>query len=342
MANIFQGTVAPDVNTTKSNVTEAPQYFTDYLSSIAGAGQEALDRPNDQLVAPLTALQTQGYAAVPGAATAYQPGLAAAEQTAGQAAQGITPQNIQGMMNPYTHNVVDEMERLSQQNVQRNLMPAMKAGFVGTGGLGSSRYATALGQSMSDVQKDLTGQQYGALSKGYSEALQAALNNAQLQNQVAQTQGNLAKSEQELGLTGAGAMTKAGAEQQTYNQALIDAPLKQATNTAALLRGYQVPTSVTEKYTGPLAGVYGSSPLSQITGLGAMVGSGLSGSTNAAGQTTQGWMKTLWDQFGKSVTGDGAQQPMQTPEITGQLPTSPIDAPWYTPPEMPASEAPAP
>ena len=103
------------------------------------------------------------------------------------------PQMVGQYMNPYTQNVVDEMARLSQQNVQRNLLPTMKAGFVGTGGLGSQRYAGALGQSMADIQTGLTGQQYGALSKGYSEALKGALDEAQLQNLAAQTQGKLAQ-----------------------------------------------------------------------------------------------------------------------------------------------------
>jgi len=71
MADIFQGTVAPDVNTTRTTGTTAPQYYTDYLSGLAGAGNAALNRPAGELVAPMTALQQQGYAAIPGAATAY-------------------------------------------------------------------------------------------------------------------------------------------------------------------------------------------------------------------------------------------------------------------------------
>jgi len=294
MANIFTGTVAPDVNTAKTSTTQAPQFFTDYLSGIAGAGGTALNKTPDQLVAPLTALQQQGYAGVPTAATAYKPQLSTAEQTAANAS-GVNAGDIQRFMNPYTQNVVDEMGRLQQQNIQRNLMPQLKAGFVGTGGLGSQRYANALGQTAADWQSNLTGQQYGALSSGYKNALDAALSEAQLQNQVAQTQGELASREQALGLAGTGAMTKAGAEQQAYEQAKINAPLTNATNVAALLKGYQVPTSVTETYKGPMAGVYGTSPLSQLTGLGALIGSGLSGTTNAAGATTPGWLSTLWD-----------------------------------------------
>jgi len=227
----------------------------------------------------MTALQQQGYAAIPGAATAYQPGLAAAQQTVSGVAQGLTPEKIQSLMNPYTSGVVNEMERLQQQNIQRNLMPQLKAGFVGSGGLGSQRYANALGQTASDLQSNLLGAQTGALQQGYSQALQAALNEGQMQTEAAKLQGNLGAQEQTLGLTGAGAMTKGGAEQQAFEQAKINAPLTQATNVSNLMKGYSVPSSTTEKYTGPLPGAYGLSPLSQVTGLGSLVGSGLGSTT---------------------------------------------------------------
>jgi len=291
MPDIFQGVVAPDVNTTKTTASTAPQYLTDYYSDIASAGSKAMGRDPNQMVSPLTNLQNQGYAAVPGAATSYQPGLSNAEQTAGMAAKGMSPEAIQSFMNPYTHNVVDEMGRLQQQNIQRNVMPQLKAGFVGTGGLGGQRYANALGQSSADMQSTLTGQQYGALSSGYKDAMTNAYNQANLQNQVAQTQGTLAGQEQALGLAGAGALTKAGAEQQAYNQSIIDAPLKTAANAAALMKGYTIPTTSTETYKGPMAGVYGSSPLSQISGLGALLGSGFN-EKSGWGNRFLDWLKT--------------------------------------------------
>lgn len=315
MADMFTGVVAPDVNTTKTTATTAPDYFTDYLTDIANAGTAAVAKPASELVAPLTTMQTQGYAAVPGAATSYQPGLAAAGKTAASAA-GVNQGDINQFMNPYTHNVVDEMARLSQQNVQRNLLPTMKAGFVGSGGLGSSRYATALGQGLADTQTNLTGQQYGALSSGYKSAVDQAIQNAQLENQAAQTQANIAGKEQEYGLAGANAMTKAGAEQQAFEQAKIDAPLKTATNAAALLKGYTIPTSSTEKFTGPMAGVYGNSPLSQISGLSTLFGS--------AFNANNGWGKQFIDFLGKQIGGissggsgntggDGSYTPIEEP-----------------------------
>jgi hypothetical protein len=306
MADIFQGSALPDIKETETTATKAPDYFTDYLSGIAGAGEAALSRTPDQLVAPLTEMQKQGYGAVTEAAGAYKPQLTTASQTAANAS-GVSSQDISKFLNPYTQNVVDEMGRLQGQNIQRNLMPQLKGAFVGTGGLGGQRYANALGQTAADLQTNLTGQQYGALSAGYKTALDAAMSEAQLQNQVAQTQGTLAGKEQELGLTGAGALTKAGAEQQAYEQAKIDAPLKNATNAAALLRGYQVPATVERTFVGPKAGTYGLSPLSQITGITTLLGSGLSDAvkTNADGSVTvsPGWLSALGKKLG---IGDNA------------------------------------
>ena len=154
MADMFTGVVAPDVNTTKTVATKAPDYFTDYLSGLASAGDTAMSRPADQMVAPLTAMQTAGYAAVPTAATAYQPGLTAAQQTATKAA-GVDSSDISNFMNPYTTNVVNEMGRLSDQNVQRNILPQLKGSFVGSGGFGGQRFANATGQSLADINSNL-------------------------------------------------------------------------------------------------------------------------------------------------------------------------------------------
>ena len=312
MADIFQGSALPDIKETETSVTKAPDYFTEYLTNVAGVGSGALgtvdpttglvtkQKTGDELVADLDPYQTKGYNAVETAADAYKTGLTDAKATATNAS-GVSSGDINKFLNPYTQNVVNEMGRLQSQNIQRNLMPQLKGQFVGTGGLGGQRYANALGQSASDLQTTLTGQQYGALSSGYKSALDAAMQEAQLQNQVAGTQGTLAGKEQELGLTGAGAMTKAGAEQLAYNQAKIDAPLKNATNVAALLRGYQMPTTVTRDFKGPKAGTYGLSPLSQITGITSLLGSGLSDAvkTNADGTVTvtPGWISALTKKF---------------------------------------------
>jgi hypothetical protein len=294
MASLTQGSPLPDVNTTTAQTTTAPQYYTDYLSNLATAGNTATAMDPTKMVAGFDQMQTKGFEGVQPAAEAYKPGLSAAEQTANTAAGGLTSSNINALMNPYTSNVVDEMARLQQQNVQRNVLPGLKAAFAGTGGSGSQRFANVTGQTLADLQSNLTGQQQGALSQGYSQALQAALQNLQLQNQAATTQGNLAAQEQNLGLTGAQAMLNAGAQKQALEQAKIDAPLKQASNAAALLRGYNVPTSTTQTYKGPMPGAYSASPLQQIAGLATLFASGAGGTSAASGVS-----KVLSDLYNK-------------------------------------------
>ena len=269
--SVFQGGALPDVRTTTSVNPNAPDYYTNYLKTISDTGINQMNLPASQLVAGFSPLQQQAFAQLPNVANAYKPALTSAISTASQGAAGITPQSIQSMLNPYTKNVVDEMTRLTNQNVQRNLVPQLKGAFVGSGGLGGQRYANATGQAMADVQSNLTGQQQGALSSGYTQALQAALQNAQQKTSAAQTQGMLAKTQQDLGLAGINAQLGAGAQQQALEQARINAPLQNAINASALMRGYNVPIGTTETFLGPKAGVYAQSPLSQVAGSSALV-----------------------------------------------------------------------
>lgn len=313
--SLTQGSPLPDVTQTTTRTDNAPDYYTKYLSDLSTAGQAAVARSPTQSVAGYDPLQVAGYSGLPGAATSYQPTLQAAQDTAAQAAQGITPERIQALMNPYTSNVVDEMARLSQQNVQRNLLPTMKAGFVGTGGLGSQRYAGALGQSMADIQAGLTGQQYGALSKGYSEALKGALDEAQLQNLTAATQGKLAQTELDTGLSSMGALTKAGAERQAYQQSLLDAPLKTATAASGLMRGYTVPQSQVEQFVGPKADLYQKSPLANTLGIMSMLGATKEGT---AGNNLLNWIGGKFSNFDPSTFFSGGGGGLTQAEIDYQ------------------------
>ena len=308
--SIFEGTAPPNVDTTKSTATTAPGFYTDYLTGLAGAGTQALNRSPAELVAGFSPLQQQAFGNVQNAATSYQPQLQAAQDTASQGAQGITQQNIQNYLNPYTQNVVGEMGRLNQQSLNQNLLPNLKAGFVGTGAGGSQRNAGALAQFLAQNQANLTGQQAGELSKGFSTALSAAGQQSQLQNQAAQVQAQLAAQQQQLGLAGNKAIMDVGAQQQALDQARINAPLTQATNAAQLMRGYTVPTSTTELYHGPAA-AYGPSPLAQISGLGSLLGSGFN--------TSGGWGNKLLNMVGNKFSDSMLDQRVNMPSDITQM-----------------------
>jgi len=164
------------------------------------------------------------------------------------------------------------------------------------------------------MQRNLMGQQYGALSQGYGNALKAAMDELNLQNQAAQVQGKLAEMEQSLGLTGAGALSKAGAEKQAYEQAKLDFPMKTATDAAALMRGFQVPTTQTEKFVGPKAGMYQTSPLSNILGVLSTIGGikGGSAGDKLIGSVLSGFKDLFsggegggfnWEEWAKTASG---------------------------------------
>jgi hypothetical protein len=152
-------------------------------------------------------------------------------------------------------------------------MPQLKGGFVGSGALGSQRYANALGQTMGDVNTNLLQEQNKARSAGYQSALDAALREMSGQTQAGQMLGTLGAQEQQAATTGLKTGADIGAIEQAQNQAIINAPTTMAGNVAQILRGYTYPTVTTEKYDGP-ASSYGPSVLSQIGGLGSLVAAG--------------------------------------------------------------------
>jgi hypothetical protein len=281
---ITQGSPLPNITSTETQVDTPPGYYTNYLTSLSQAGQNATARTGLSGIAAYDPLQDLGYTKFEDAAKSYKSGLTDAKATLDRAAKGVTADRAKALLSPYTSNVVNEMERLQQQSLQRSVLPTLKAGFVGTGGLGGQRYAGALGQAMSDAQRNLLGQQAAALESGYTEALRAALGELPYLTQAGQQQAQVAKMEQDLGLIGAGALTKAGAERQAYQQSLLDYPLKTAVSASGLLRGYQVPIDRVATRVGPgQAGQYQKSDLDNILGVLSLIGSAYGGTTGAGG-----------------------------------------------------------
>lgn len=278
MASLFQGDAPPNVETFRETAAKAPDYLTKYLEGVASAGQTALAKPADQLVAPLSSLQTQAIDYAPTALMRYQTPMDAA-LTAGQAGAGIDQADINKFYNPYEAAVTEDMATRSAQNVQRNLLPQLKAGFVGSGGLGSQRYAGALGQTLGDANTALLQEQNKAKMAAYQSSLDAALREMSGQTQAGQMLGTLGAQEQQAATTGLKSAADIGAIEQAQQQAEINAPLTNATNVAALMRGYTYPTVTTETYKGP-ASSYGPSILSQIGGLGSLIAAGTNNSNS--------------------------------------------------------------
>ena len=287
---LFQGEAPPNVQTTRETAAVAPQYLTDYLTQLAQQGQQALGTKDPttgaytaptqaQLttagtpyVAPLSQLQKDVAAYAPEVLKRYQAPMDEAYDV-GKEATGVSQADISKFYNPYENAVIGGMGVQSANNFQRNVMPQLKAGFVGSGGLGGQRYANALGQTVGDTNATLLQEQNKGRAAGYQSALDAALREMSGQTQATQALGTLGAQEQQAASTGLKTQADIGAIEQAQNQALINAPTTMAGNVAQILRGYTYPTVTTEKYDGP-ASSYGPSVLSQIGGLGSLIAAG--------------------------------------------------------------------
>lgn len=241
MANLLQSS--------QTQATTAPQYFTDYLSNLASAGKAATDpttgaqyvgaQPLQQQAFQMTGqnvgkfqtpitqaeqLATQaGNTNVTGAA---QPYLAGASQSGGlQAAVPYlnkatqSPAELaQQYMNPFINTAVQSMSDVAQRNIRNNLAPQATAAAVGSGQFGSQRGAQVQGQVTANAQQDLNSQIQQLLASGYGQALQAGTaQNANL-GQLGSTAGNLGQQQANLlGQLGSTAATAAANQGQLQN-----------------------------------------------------------------------------------------------------------------------------
>jgi hypothetical protein len=174
---------------------------------------------------------------------------------------------------------------------------------------------------MSDAQRNLLGQQSDALQSGYTEALRVALNELPYLTQAGQQQAQAAKLQQDLGLIGTGALTKAGAERQKYEQSLLDFPLANAVTASGLMRGYQIPTTQTSTKVGPgTQGQYQQSDLQNILGVLSLIGATQGGTTGAAGNALGVGTKFIFDKLKALFSGlGGARYTVDPTEFTGGL-----------------------
>ena len=189
-------------------------------------------------------------------------------------------------MNPYQSNVVDEMGRLTNRNVQENVLPALGAAATGSGQFGSRRQQQVTGQTLRDIQNDLTGRQYQALAGGYDTATKAAQADLSRQLQAGQGLTQLGQEQYQTGTGGLSTLYNMGANEQKLGQAALDYPMIQAQNYAKLLAGQNIPQGSIKQTTAPgTQGQFGISPLAQIGSLGSILYSLYNGDQNAAATT---------------------------------------------------------
>lgn len=318
----WQGAAAPDVNTTTATTTTAPAWYNNFLSGLAGTGQAAVEQGG---VAGFSDLQKQVFGQAPGAVTAGQGALSTAVNTATGVAGTPTIDMISQYMNPYTQQVIGEVGRLGQQNWENKIAPGATAGAVGSGQFGSTRGMNVYGNLAREVNRDITGQQGTLLQSGFNDALKAAQAQQTLDLQAAQQLGQLSGQQYTQSTGGLDVLNKLGAQQQALEQAKLNYPMSALGQVSNLIKGYTVPTSVTQKYTGPMPGAYAKSPAELLGGLTA--GAGALFTPGASGVAPyKGITEGIKDIGGLLGIGGGG-----TPVYSGQ--NLPDGTPIYTKPD---------
>ena len=218
MANMLQSA--------QTQATQAPSFYTDYLSNIASKAQGFLPGgANAPQFVGAQPLQQKAFEAACTTAGTYQPFVQAGQQYLGQSAgtditgaaqpfleagtrasplcaarpliNTATCLNLGCLagqyMNPFVRNAVSCLADIGMRNIRTNLSPLATAAAVGSGQFGSQRGAQVLGQVQSNAMRDLNSQIANMLTSGYGQALTAA---GQKQSALGQLAGTTASAQQ--------------------------------------------------------------------------------------------------------------------------------------------------
>lgn len=306
------GTATPAVKDAQGNVI-TPGSFTPKTGEELIASRPDYLRNLQQGIDPATGKEyTSGSLPSLGNLQTYQGTMqdaASLAKTAGQSigltydqkGNPIFSDALKSFYDPFKQQVIDEMQRQSDINLQRSILPSLKALGISSGQGGSSRMRSIGGQALADIASNLQAQQTAARSKGFETALDAALKQQQQQGQIAGTLGTIGTGEAAATRGALNTLADIGGQDVTYEQSKIDAPLTRAANVAALMRGYSYPTTTTETYKGP-GTIYGPSKFQQITGTGALISSLFpQGGQGIGSQAVKGLKDYLAEQQSKNL-----------------------------------------
>lgn len=240
-------------------------------------------------IAGFTPTEQAGFGAVKEAAGAFKPSLAEAGEALGKAG-GISgmgaaqpylagaattfPQAVGQYMSPYTENVVNRIADVGLRQLREKLLPEVGEEFIKAGqfgvGPGSSRMGEFGARALRDVQEAVLSEQAKALESGYKTAgelygadvsrmadlarISGGLGAQDVQGllSLAGKYGELGTAAQQLGLTGAKAITGTGEAEREMQQANLNLayqdflrqqgyPAEQAKFLSGMLQGVRLP-----------------------------------------------------------------------------------------------------
>jgi hypothetical protein len=272
MADITQGALLPSTISTKQTQATVPEFYQNYLQDITNLGQNAITQGGVAGLSPLT----QQAMNLAGAGAGFAGANAAAEgvNMLTQAGQTMAPDVVNQYMNPYTKALNDEMARLTNRQINEQVLPGLGAAAIGSGNFGSQRQAQVTGNTIRDIMTDLAGKQLGLTSGAYNTALTSAQSDLNRAVQAGQGLGTLATEQQQIGQGGLKMLQGLGAVEREQAQAQLDYPMLQATNFSKLLSGQAVPTGAVSQSIDPgQQNQFQNSPLMNVASIAALIAS---------------------------------------------------------------------
>lgn len=243
----------------QTQATQAPSFYTDYLSNIASKAQGFLPGgANAPQYVGAQPLQEKAFQAACTTAGTYQPFVQTGQQYLGQAAgtditgaaqpflaAGTSASPLcaarplintaacldlgcvaAGYMNPFVRSAVSCLADIGMRNIRTNLSPLATAAAVGSGQFGSQRGAQVLGQVQSNAMRDLNTQIANMLTSGYGQALTAAGQKQAALGQLANTTATAQQAQNQAQLQAGQTAANAAAQEA---QALKEAGLGMGT-----------------------------------------------------------------------------------------------------------------
>lgn len=228
----------------------AEQQILGQASTIAGASQPIYQGPQ---LADFSDPQNQAFAGVNSLQGSTNAPLQGAIGSSGQIAQGYDASQAQQYQNPYTQNVVQDINTLGQQTLNQQLLPGTAGDFIKAGAFGGQQYGNTQAEVIQKQDQNIAQQQNAALQSSQAASQANYLQGQQNQNTANTNVGNLTNQYDTQNLNNLNAQLNVGNQQQQqqqnaygvaqnnfYNQA--NYPLEQLGIAQAALRGTTIPT----------------------------------------------------------------------------------------------------
>lgn len=276
---LFQGSPAPSVTGTTVSESGLPAWYQDYVKSLVMRASETAAAPYQPYgaarIAPFDPMQTKAQGMAPGVATVQQPYLDRAKSLTAGAAAPISSR-MGDYVNPFMDDYLSQIGKYASRNLNENILPNINTTFTGGGTFGGTRHADFTNRAIRDTQEAVTDATQRGLFGGWTQAGEFAGKDLGRELLAGQNMGTLGQLAQQLGITGMGALSAAGAERRTLPQSSMDLayqdfvrqqqyPFQQASFMSDVIRGTTPSIPKTEIQTSTQPSGFTPSPLAQFS-----------------------------------------------------------------------------